>query len=113
MAKQKTKKAQVGTTIKPTADSTAYFKGEEKIYNQLSNSEKGDNEVSKFNKSFFRNKASEAASNQLRQFHKGVKGYDANGYPIVRNVSNKPTAGRDKPLPSSDGILSTIKNWFE
>ncbi len=21
--------------------------------------------------------------------------------------------GRDKPLPSSDGILSTIKNWFE
>ncbi len=25
----------------------------------------------------------------------------------------KAQAGRDKPLPSSDGILSTIKNWFE
>lgn len=29
------------------------------------------------------------------------------------NAKLKAQAGRDKPLPSSDGILSTIKNWFE
>lgn len=25
----------------------------------------------------------------------------------------KATAGRDTPLPSSDGIISKIKNWFD
>ncbi len=25
----------------------------------------------------------------------------------------KPTKGRDMPLPSSDGIMGKIKNWFE
>jgi len=31
----------------------------------------------------------------------------------VAAAKAKAQAGRDKPLPSSDGILSTIKNWFK
>lgn len=30
----------------------------------------------------------------------------------LKNIADK-AMGRDKPLPSSDGILSTIKNWFD
>lgn len=31
----------------------------------------------------------------------------------VAAAKAKAQAGRDTPLPSSDGILSTIKNWFD
>jgi hypothetical protein len=75
------KKAQNGTK---TADSTAYFKNKEKSFRQLSKSEKSDSEVSKFNKRFFENEANKSVSNQLRQSHKGEKGYDKNGFPIKK-----------------------------
>lgn len=83
------KKAQKGETIKPTADSTAYFKNKEKSFRQLSKSEKGDNEVSKFNKSFFENEAGKAVSSQVRQSHKGAPGYDKNGFPIKKAKDGK------------------------
>lgn len=30
----------------------------------------------------------------------------------LKNIADK-AIGRDKPLPSSDGIIGTIKSWFE
>lgn len=33
---------------------------------------------------------------------------------IMKQAATKrPTMGRDMPLPSSDGIIGKIKNWFE
>lgn len=92
MGKQKTGNA-------ATKDSTAYFKRASESFMRLANQEsrKGNdatsNKLVKLAKSSF--------ENQKRQSNKGKAGYDANGY------------GRDTPLPSSDGILSKIKNWFE
>ena len=78
------KKMQTGT--KATKDSTAYFKNEEKSYRQLSKSEKGNSEVSKFNKRFFENKAGETVTSQIRQLHKGKPGYDKNGFPLDKKM---------------------------
>lgn len=33
--------------------------------------------------------------------------------PSMAPIKKKTTIGRDMPLPSSDGILGKIKNWFE
>lgn len=87
------KKAQRGYTS-PSADSTAYFKNQEKSFRQLAKSEKGDNEVSKFNKRFFENEAGKAVSSQVRQSRKGSPGYDKDGFPI-KNKKMK-TGGKIK-----------------
>lgn len=54
----------------------------------------------------------DAGRNRLNEYVKNKA--DANR---IRSAADKAVAkaqaGRDKPLPSSDGILSTIKNWFE
>jgi hypothetical protein len=78
------KKMQMGT--KATKDSTNYFKGQEKNFRQLAKSEKGDSEVSKFNKRFFENEAGKAVSSQVRQSHKGSPGYDKNGNPLDKKM---------------------------
>lgn len=85
------KKAQKGKTIKPTADSTAYFKNQEKSFRQLAKSEKGDSELSKFNKRFFENEAGKSVSSQLRQYRKGKPGYDKDGFPIKKQKSGGKT----------------------
>lgn len=43
------------------------------------------------------------------------KGYrDAPAKTIMKAAAAKrPAMGRDMPLPSSDGILGKIKNWFD
>lgn len=71
------------SSVNPTTDSTAYYKNQEKIYRDLSNSYKGDTEVSKFNKDYFAVLARKAARDQLRQSHKGQPGFDENGKPIT------------------------------
>jgi hypothetical protein len=71
-----------------TKDSTSYFKSKEKSFRQLSKTEKGDSEVSKFNKRFFENEAGKAVSSQVRQSHKGKPGYDSNGYPLKKKMKN-------------------------
>ena len=84
MAKKTLKKYQAkNSEVKPTADSTAYYKNQEKIYRDLSNSYKGDTEVSKFNKGYFARLAGKAVSDQLRQSHKGQPGFDENGKPVT------------------------------
>jgi hypothetical protein len=89
------KKAQKGKTIKPTADSTAYFKNQEKSFRQLSKSEKGDSELSKFNKRFFENEAGKSVSSQLRQYRKGKPGYDKDGFPIKKQRAGGVTKAKD------------------
>jgi hypothetical protein len=125
------KKAQTGAK---TADSTAYFKNEEKILRQLAKSEKGISNVSKFNKRFFENKAGEAVTSQVRQFHKGEKGYDKNGYPIKKNggsiakakdgkwmqkaaasIKKRGTAGKCTPItkPGCTGKAKALAKTFK
>jgi hypothetical protein len=101
---KKVKKAQKG--IKATADSTKYYKDQEKSYRTLSKSEKGDTEVSKFNKDFFDRAAGKAVSDQLRQYHKGSSGYDANGFPIKKKKS-----GGKVMLKRADGSVSQRGLW--
>lgn len=101
---KKVKKAQKG--IKVTADSTKYYKDQEKSYRTLSKSEKGDTEVSKFNKDFFDRAAGKAVSDQLRQYHKGSSGYDANGFPIKKKKS-----GGKVMLKRADGSVSQKGLW--
>lgn len=103
-AKKTIKKAQKG--IKATADSTKYYKDQEKSYRTLSKSEKGDTEVSKFNKDFFDRAAGKAVSDQLRQYHKGSSGYDANGFPIKKNKS-----GGKVMIKRADGSTSQRGLW--
>jgi hypothetical protein len=97
------KKAQ--NDVKATKDSTAYFKNEEKILRQLAKSEKGISNVSKFNKRWFENKAGEAVTSQVRQSHKGQKGYDKNGYPVKK----KAKAGA--MIKRADGSMSRRGLW--
>jgi len=103
-AKKTIKKAQKG--IKATADSTKYYKDQEKSYRTLSKSEKGDTEVSKFNKDFFDRAAGKAVSDQLRQYHKGSSGYDANGFPIKKKKS-----GGKVMIKRADGSYSQRGLW--
>jgi hypothetical protein len=96
------KKAQNG--VKATKDSTAYFKNKEKSLRQLAKSEKGISNVSKFNKSWFENKAGEAVTSQLRQSQKGKPGYDANGFP-------KKKAKSGAMIKRADGSMSRRGLW--
>jgi hypothetical protein len=41
------------------------------------------------------------------------KGYRTAGQAPMSAPKKKPAMGRDMPLPSSDGIMGKIKNWFE
>jgi hypothetical protein len=75
------KKAQNGAK---TADSTAYFSKKVKSFKELAKGEKGNTEISKFNKRFFEIESGKAAGNQLRQDRKGEPGFDANGFPIKK-----------------------------
>jgi hypothetical protein len=77
-----TKKAQNG--VKATKDSTAYFSKKVKSFKELAKGEKGNTEISKFNKRFFEIESGKAAGNQLRQDRKGEPGFDANGFPIKK-----------------------------
>jgi len=101
---KKVKKAQGG--IKATSDSTKFYKDQEKSYRTLSKSEKGDTEVSKFNKDFFDRAAGKAVSDQLRQYHKGSSGYDANGFPIKKKKS-----GGKVMMKRADGSVSQRGLW--
>lgn len=85
--------------IKPTTDSTAYFKRATESHMRLASeySKKGSDAIA--NKLIANAKST--FESQKRQANKGKPGYDANGY------------GRDTPLPSSEGLFSKIKNWFE
>jgi hypothetical protein len=75
-------KAQVGRTVKPTADSTAYYKDEAKFQSDLAtiSSKYGLRKAAEENMANSR-KAYKDAS---RQKFKGKPGFDKNGFPIKK-----------------------------
>jgi hypothetical protein len=79
-------KAQTGKSVKPTADSTAYF--DKKATKDANNANKLLKE-----KGFFNDETKKAFSEQdksvgslLRQYKKGKPGYDANGFPLKKKM---------------------------
>ena len=85
------KKAQTGAK---TADSTAYFSKKVKSFKELAKGEKGNTEISKFNKRFFEIESGKAAGNQLRQDRKGKPGFTGQGFPIKQKVGGKTTKAK-------------------
>lgn len=73
------KKAQKGTSIKPTADSTNYYlkKGEKNYGSFINSLEEKNNKKS----TTYKRAADKAFDNAARQSKKGKPGYDANGFP--------------------------------
>lgn len=78
MKKSVVKKAQMGKSIKPTADSTKYFTN--KLLSSMDMAMRSTGEL----KSTFNKKTDEAAKNLSRQSKKGKPGYDANGFPLKK-----------------------------
>jgi hypothetical protein len=110
---KKIKKAQTGKEVKATPDSSAYYKNQENIFNQLAKSEKGNTKVANFNREYFKGQAAKAISDQLRQLHKGKPGYDANGNPIKKQKSGgvtKAKAGKQM-IKRKDGSTSQRGLW--
>jgi len=87
VTKKNLRKAQDGMVVKPTTDSTAYFKRASNSFMELANQEnrKGNealsNKMVKLAKSAFENKK--------RQALKGQSGYDKNGFPIKKTTTKK------------------------
>jgi hypothetical protein len=81
-------KAQKGMSVKPTADSTGYYKKEIKGYDQLIKSEP-NTPIGKSNKLVYMDAKSKAYSNLNRQSLKGKPGYDKNGFPIKKSTIKK------------------------
>jgi hypothetical protein len=75
-------KAQKGITVKPTADSTAYYKRASESFMRLANSENKKGNEALANKLV--KLAKSASENKKRQALKGQPGYDKNGFPISK-----------------------------
>jgi hypothetical protein len=88
-------KAQNGKIVKPTADSTGYYKKEIKGYDQLIKSEP-NTPIGKSNKLGYMDAKSKAYSNLNRQSLKGKPGYDKNGFPIKKSTTKKKTTPKKK-----------------
>lgn len=82
---QQPKKGTVKKTsvVKPTADSTAYYKKEIAGYDALIKSEP-KTKMGKSNVNVYLNAKSKANDNLKRQTLKGKPGYDKNGFPIKK-----------------------------
>ena len=83
---QKPKKSTVKKTsvVKPTADSTAYYKQEIKGYDKLIQSEP-KTKMGRSNVNVYLDAKSKAYDNLNRQNLKGKPGYDKNGFPIKKS----------------------------
>lgn len=81
---KKTKKYQTGGGVKPTADSTSYYKKQGDIAaKQMANA------PTAAGLAYGSRKIAEADANVKRQKLKGKPGYDANGYPVKKKTGGK------------------------
>jgi hypothetical protein len=78
MKKSIVKKAQMGKSVKPTADSTKYYTN--KMLSNMDMAMRSTGEL----KSRFNKKTDEASKSLSRQSKKGKPGYDANGFPLKK-----------------------------
>lgn len=81
MAKKVLKKAQVGKIVKPTKDSTKYYKDLYDANIVVGASKKDAKSMSRYIEG-----ATKAYDNLNRQYKKGKPGYDANGFPIKKKM---------------------------
>jgi hypothetical protein len=80
MKKPVVKKAQMGKSVKPTADSTAYYK---KVESDAYESAARNMNSPKYSEQAFK-RAGQAGKDVDRQSKKGKPGYDANGFPLKK-----------------------------
>lgn len=92
MAKKILKKAQKGATVKPTADSTAYYRNRmiSRVPSGYEALESGD--LKKYNQ--YVKVQEKDIDNRNRQANKGKAGYDKNGFPIPKIKSASKTTSK-------------------
>lgn len=78
-------KAQKGISVKPTADSTAYYK---KVESEAYKSAARNMNSPKYSEQAFK-RARQAGKDIARQSLKGKPGYDKNGFPIKKSTTKK------------------------
>jgi hypothetical protein len=78
-------KAQKGMSVKPTADSTAYYK---KVESEAYESAARNMNSPKYSEQAFK-RAGQAGKDVARQSRKGKPGYDKNGFPIKKTTTKK------------------------
>jgi hypothetical protein len=78
-------KAQKGITVKPTADSTDYYK---KVESEAYKSAARNMNSPKYSEQAFK-RARQAGKDIARQSLKGKPGYDKNGFPIKKATTKK------------------------
>jgi hypothetical protein len=92
MAKKILKKAQKGTTVKPTRDSTGYYR------NQAIRATSEQDFAANFGNKTAYSKAvkaeAKANENKARQANKGKPGYDKNGFPLPKIQSGTKGVGK-------------------
>jgi hypothetical protein len=94
------KKAQMGKSVKPTADSTDYFK---KRMDEDYESAARTMNYPKENAQAFK-RAKQSTDSYFRQKDKGKPGYDANGYPLNKFKPKSPSQ------QISEGMKTKKKN---
>lgn len=110
-------KAQAGKSVKPTADSTAYFRKQRDMEyadadKAFARSEKDKSPYSsRLYGDYIKSRgvaAKKAQKNVDRQFFKGKSGYDENGFPIYKNKfkSESPKEQIDKGLKKKVAVVS-------
>jgi hypothetical protein len=103
---KKIKKAQTGKSVKPTADSSAYYKKE-----MMDNYEAAARNMNspKYSESAFK-RAKQSSSDLDRQSKKGKPGYDANGFPLKKQKMGGKTVKAKKggsfPDLNKDGKIT-------
>ena len=108
MKKPVVKKAQMGKSVKPTADSTEYFGKKRDEYSKMSKelSKKG-NDIGADLTRFI---ASKAAKDHMRQSLKGKPGYDKNGYSTFKPKSPSQQISEGmKTKKKNGGMIKTKK----
>ena len=92
MAKKMLKKAQKGTTVKSTPDSTSYYRN--KAMQATSDQDFAANFGNRAAYSKAVKAEAKANENKARQANKGKAGYDKNGFPIPKIKSGFKTASK-------------------
>ena len=82
VTKKSLPKAQKGITVKPTADSTAYYSNKATYLTDRGVKQSKIKDWDGMNRDFAN--ARKAIDDQIRQSKKGKPGYDKNGFPIKK-----------------------------
>lgn len=111
MKKPVVKKAQMGKSVKPSADSTEYFKNQYEKWRKSAKEVKGDDFVSNSIKSNLLKGALKNYDASTRQKKKGKPGYDEHGYSTFKPKSPSQQISEGmKTKKKNGGIIKAKKN---